>query len=191
MLKLSLPFWLDGTELAKLRAAAQSWWGKVEGWLRWPLLQLDPQTCHLTVLDMLAWQRDITRFVGESESLYRLRVKWAFSNAVDAGSGAGMLRIFQRLGVGYVELEERFDPVEWDVIRLHLTDAQLSSSPALLRVITQQYGRTCRRYEFATITPIGVGIVMADFNDDQQTLVARLEPPVVVINELALVASLS
>ena len=191
MLKLSLPFWLDGTELAKLRAAAQSWWGKVEGWLRWPLLQLDPETCHLTVLDLLAWQRDITRFVGESESLYRLRVRYAFSNAVDAGSGAGMLRIFQRLGVGYVELEERFDPVEWDVIRLHLTDAQLSRSPALLRVITQQYGRTCRRYEFATITPISVGIVMADFNDDQQTLVARLEQPVVVINELALVASQS
>ncbi|THG81514.1 phage tail protein [Pseudomonas sp. A-1] len=189
MLKLSLPFWLDGTELAKLRAAAQNWWGKVENWLRWPLLQLDPQTCHLTVLDLLAWQRDISRFVGEPESLYRLRVKWAFSNAVDAGSGAGMLRIFQRLGVGYVELEERFDPVDWDVIRLHLTDAQLSRSPTLLRVITQQYGRTCRRYEFATITPVSVGIVLADFNDDQQTLVARLEPPVVVINELALVAS--
>lgn len=189
MLKLSLPFWLDGTELAKLRAAAQNWWGKVENWLRWPLLQLDPQTCHLTVLDLLAWQRDISRFVGEPESLYRLRVKWAFSNAVDAGSGAGMLRIFQRLGVGYVELEERFDPVDWDVIRLHLTDAQLSRSPTLLRVITQQYGRTCRRYEFATITPVSVGIVIADFNDDQQTLVARLDPPVVVINELALVAS--
>ncbi|MCM2317943.1 MAG: phage tail protein [Pseudomonas sp.] len=190
MLKLSLPFWLDGIELGKLKAAAQSWWGKVEGWLRWPLLQLDPETCHLTVLDLLAWQRDITRFVGESESLYRLRVRYAFSNAVDAGSTAGIKRIFQRLGVGYVELEERFDPVDWDVIRLHLTDAQLSRSPTLLRVITQQYGRTCRRYEFATITPVSVGIVIADFNDDQQTLVARLETPVVVINELALVASL-
>ena len=36
MLKLRLPFWLDGPELAKLKAAAQSWWEKVEGWMRWP-----------------------------------------------------------------------------------------------------------------------------------------------------------
>ena len=174
MLKLSLPFWLDGIELAKLKAAAQSWWEKTEDWLRWPLLQLDAETCHLTVLDLLAWQRDIQRFHGEPERLYRLRVRYAFINAIDAGSTAGMVRIFERLGVGYVELEERVDGMDWDIVQLHFSDTQLSENPVLLRVLMQQYGRTCRRYDFVTITPVTLGIRIADFNDDQQTLVATL-----------------
>ena len=190
MLKLSLPFWLDGPELAKLKAAAQSWWRKAEGWLNWPLLQLDAETCHLSVLDLLAWQRDIQRFHGEPERLYRLRVKYAFINAVDAGSTAGMVRIFQRLGVGYVEIEERMPGLDWDVVLLHLTDSQLSENPVLLRVLMQQYGRTCRRYEFVTITPVTLRLGVAHFNDDQQTLIAALDertPRLVQINELAIV----
>lgn len=31
MIKLHLPFWLDGPELAKLRRAAQAWWERAEG----------------------------------------------------------------------------------------------------------------------------------------------------------------
>lgn len=174
MIKLSLPFWLGGTELEKLTTAAQSWWEKVEEWLHWPLLQLDADTCHLTVLDLLAWQRDITRFKDEPESLYRLRVKFAFINAVDAGSTAGMKRILQRLGVGYVEIEERMPDRDWDVVLLRFSDTQLSQNPELLRVLIQQYGRTCRRYDFVTITPVPLRIALVDFNDDQQTLVASL-----------------
>lgn len=174
MIKLELKFWLAGTELTKLKDAAQSWWGKVEGWLRWPLLQLDADTCHLTVLDLLAWQRDITRFKGEPESMYRLRVKFAFINAVDAGSTAGMKRILQRLGVGYIEIEERMPDRDWDVVLLRFSDTQLSQNPELLRVLIQQYGRTCRRYDFVTITPVPFRIALVDFNDDQQTLVASL-----------------
>lgn len=174
MIKLGLPFWLDGPELAKLKAAAQAWWTKVEGWLRWPLLQMDADTCHLTILDLLAWQRDITRFKGEPEALYRLRVKYAFINAVDAGSTAGMKRILQRLGVGYVEIEERHPDRDWDVVLLQLSNTQLAENPELLRVLIQQYGRTCRRYDFVTITPVALRVVAIDFNDDQQTLVASL-----------------
>lgn len=174
MIKLGLPFWLDGPELAKLKAAAQAWWTKVEGWLRWPLLQMDADTCHLTILDLLAWQRDITRFKGEPEALYRLRVKYAFINAVDAGSTAGMKRILQRLGVGYVEIEERHPDRDWDVVLLQLSNTQLAENPELLRVLIQQYGRTCRRYDFVTITPVVLRVVTIDFNDDQQTLVASL-----------------
>ena len=174
MIKLELKFWLAGTELTKLKDAAQSWWGKVEGWLRWPLLQLDADTCHLTMLDLLAWQRDITRFKGEPESMYRLRVKFAFINAVDAGSTAGMKRILQRLGVGYIEIEERMPDRDWDVVLLRFSDTQLSQNPELLRVLIQQYGRTCRRYDFVTITPVPFRITLVDFNDDQQTLVASL-----------------
>jgi hypothetical protein len=174
MIKLNLPFWLDGPQLTKLKAAAQSWWEKVEGWLQWPLLQMDAETCHLTVLDLLAWQRDTNRFKDEPESLYRLRVKFAFINAVDAGSTAGLKRILQRLGVGYVEIDERMPDRDWDVVLLRLSDSQLSQNPELLRVLIQQYGRTCRRYDFVTITPVSLRIVAADFNDDQQTLIARL-----------------
>ncbi|MHC8330215.1 phage tail protein [Pseudomonas sp. LB1P83] len=174
MIKLSLRFWLGGAELTKLTAAAQSWWEKVEGWLRWPLMQLDADNCHLVVLDLLAWQRDISRFKDEPEALYRLRVKYAFINAVDAGSTAGMKRILQRLGVGYVEIEERMPDRDWDVVLLRFSDTQLSQNPELLRVLIQQYGRTCRRYDFVTITPVPFRIALVDFNDDQQTLVASL-----------------
>jgi hypothetical protein len=174
VIKLELPFWLDAGELAKLKASAQAWWESVEGWLQWPLLQLDPETCHLTVLDLMAWQRDITRFSGEPESLYRLRVKYAFVNAVDAGSTAGLKRILVRLGVGYIEIEERMPDRDWDVILLRLSDSQLSQNPELLRIIVQQYGRTCRRYDFVTITRVSMHVAIADFNDDQQTLIATL-----------------
>nr|WP_245355367.1 MULTISPECIES: phage tail protein [unclassified Pseudomonas] len=189
---MKLPFWLEGVELSKLRDAAQAWWARVETWINWPLLQLDAETCHLTVLDLLAWQRDIQRFQGEPESLYRKRVKYAFINAVDAGSSAGTVRIFQRLGVGYVEIEERFDSVNWDVVRLYLTDSQLSANPVLLRVLMQQYGRTCRRYEFATITPVALAMPVAHFHDDQETLHAAWDDSfdrLVVINELAFVTT--
>ena len=174
MIKLKLPFWLDGIELNRLRTASQSWWDRVEGWLQWPLLQMDAETCHLTVLDLLAWQRDISRFKDEPESLYRLRVKFAFINAVDAGSTAGLKRILQRLGVGYVEIDERLPDRDWDVVLLRLSDSQLSQNPELMRVLIQQYGRTCRRYDFVTITSVSLRIVAVDFNDDQQTLVASL-----------------
>ncbi|PZW86297.1 tail protein P2 I [Pseudomonas sp. 2848] len=174
MSPLKLPFWLAGTELTKLKDAAQAWWARVSEWLRWPLLQMDAETCHLTVLDLLAWQRDITRFKDEPESLYRLRVKFAFINAVDAGSTAGLKRILRRLGVGYVEIDERMPDRDWDVVLLRLSDSQLSENPELLRVLTQQYGRTCRRYDFVSITPVTLRIAAVQFNDDQQTLVATL-----------------
>jgi hypothetical protein len=174
MIKLNLPFWLDGPQLTKLKTACQAWWEKVEGWMQWPLLQMDAETCHLTILDLLAWQRDISRFKDEPENLYRLRVKFAFINAVDAGSTAGLKRILQRLGVGYVEIDERMPDRDWDVVLLRLSDSQLSQNPELLRVLVQQYGRTCRRYDFVTITPVSLRIFAVDFNDDQQTLIASL-----------------
>lgn len=174
MSPLKLPFWLGGPELAKLKDAAQAWWVMVTDWMRWPLQQLDAETCHHTILDLLAWQRDITRFKGEPETLYRLRVKHAFINAVDAGSTAGLKRILVRLGVGKAEISERADDRDWDVVLLQLSDAQLALNPQLLRVLIQQYGRTCRRYDFITPTPVSLHVIAADFNDDQQTLVARL-----------------
>ena len=175
MIKLELPFWLDGEEATKLKASAQAWWESVEGWVRWPLLQMDPETCHLSVLDLLAWQRDITRYIGEPESLYRLRVKYAFVNAVDAGSVAGFRRILQRLGVGDVKIKERQPDRDWDIVQLYFSDEQLSNNPTLIDIIVHQYGRTCRRYELVGTTELTLELAAAEFGLDHATLTARFD----------------
>lgn len=158
MIKIELPFWLDGIEISKLLAAIVQWWDAAEAWIRWPITQMDPLTCTLSILNIIAYQRDITRFSGEPEDLYRKRVKFAYVNAEDAGSKAGFIRIFERLGIGYVEITERFDAVNWDVIKLTLSDAQLAANATLLQQIIFAYGRTCRRYEFETITPLPISM---------------------------------
>ena len=175
MIKINLPFWLDGDEFTKLKASAQAWWETVEGWMRWPLLQMDAETCHLAVLDLLAWQRDITRFRGEPEALYRLRVKFAFINSVDAGSVAGFQRIFQRLGIGTVRISERQPDRDWDIVQLHLSDQQLSDFPQLLDLVVNQYGRTCRRYELVGSTVLQLVIGVHEVNSDQMTITAKFD----------------
>ena len=175
MIKLELPFWLDGEEATKLKASAQAWWESAEDWVRWPLLQMDPETCHLSVLDLLAWQRDISRYNGEPESLYRLRVKYAFVNAVDAGSVAGFRRILQRLGVGDVKIKERQPDRDWDIVQLYFSDEQLSNNPTLIDIIVHQYGRTCRRYELVGTTELSLELSAAEFGLDHATLTARFD----------------
>jgi hypothetical protein len=154
LISLILPSWLNKGEIVKLKAAATAWWALVENWVQWPLTQLDAETCVEPVLDLLAWERDINRFDGEPLSLYRLRVKYAKVNAEDAGSVAGIKRIFQRLGVGYVEVVERETGIDWDIIILRMSDSQLSQNPTLLQVLVAMYGRTCRRYQFEVIADL-------------------------------------
>lgn len=165
MIKLDLSFWQAGPRLDAVKRAGQGFWEQVEDWMRWPLAQLDVETCSLRALNLIAWGRDITRFKGEPEWLYRRRVKYAYVNARDAGSVAGFLRILERLDVGYAEIEERDPYKDWDVIILRLTDSQLSNYPELLTLIVHQYGRTCRRYEFEVVTPVPVGVVAIEFNN--------------------------
>lgn len=158
MIKIQLPQWLYGPNAKQLAKLLQAWWEKVETWLNAPLVQIDPDTCTLSALDLLADNRNVKRFTDEPESLYRLRVKHAFINGKDAGSVAGIKRIFERLGVGYVEVLERQPDKDWDVIILQLSNAQLSGNQELLKRLLEKYGRTCRRYEFNGIvsTPVGV-----------------------------------
>lgn len=163
MRKLELPLWLNRGTVKALAEFLHQWWLQVEDWVATPLTQIDPDTCTLGMLDILAWGRNVKRFAGEPESLYRLRVKHAFANAVDAGSVAGIQRIFDRLGVGYVEVLERQPAKDWDVIILQLSDAQLSQNQALLKRLLEKYGRTCRRYEFNIITPVELGISAHEF----------------------------
>src|SRR6218665_501129 len=116
MINLKLPFWEALGNSIPLVKDAQKYWAQIETSLRWLLTQTDPESCTESILKMIAWQRDITRFDGEPLWLFRRRVKYAFINVVDAGSVAGFKRIFERLGIGYIEVEERVEGRDWDVI---------------------------------------------------------------------------
>ncbi|MFH4678839.1 phage tail protein [Vibrio diabolicus] len=176
------PWWMDGKTIAEelkepyfLANGVMSFWQRVRAWLLFPLLQLDPLTCNEKLLRLLAWDRDITRFKEEPLALFRKRVKYAFVNARDAGEKNGFIRIFQRLGIGQIEIDERVPGRDWDIITLRLSDSQLSDNAKLLEVLLQHYGRTCRRYEYQIITPTELELNTAPLDWEHQCHVAVLE----------------
>ncbi|MEH3539081.1 phage tail protein, partial [Enterobacter roggenkampii] len=152
--RLALPFWMDVGEPKTILAAARKFWAQVYSWVTWPVNQFDPLTCPEPLLNLMAYDRDITRFNNEPLSLFRKRVAYAFINARDAGSIAGFIAIFERLGIGYVELLERQPDIDWDVIVVRVSDGQLAANPELMLQIIRQYGRTCRRYQFEVLTSL-------------------------------------
>lgn len=149
---MTLPFWMSEGEPGTLLRVMRRYWALVYSWITWPINQFDPLTCSESILPLIAWDRDVTRFNGESLELFRRRVAFAFVNARDAGSVEGFINIFARLGIGSVELRERQPGIDWDVILVRVTDGQLADSPELMLQIIRQYGRTCRRYQFEVIT---------------------------------------
>lgn len=178
---LKLPFWMDGKTLtetpepkepAMLTSGVQSFWQRVRGYFLWPLTQSDPLTCTVEVLNLLAWERRITRFKDEPIWLYRRRVAFAFVNAKDAGSTQGFVNIFNRLGVPVLSIAERQPGKDWDVVSIELDDTVLSSA-ALLATIIQDYGRTCRRYEYVSSKATAAFLPVTECNNDYQTLTAR------------------
>ncbi|MET4706735.1 phage tail protein [Endozoicomonas lisbonensis] len=176
MIKLKLKWWMNGEkedgqqgELAKLTKAAQAWFDRVADWAKWPVLQLDPETCAPGLLHLIAWQRGITQFPGEPERQYRLRTKHAYVNAADAGSVIGFQNIFARMELGAVSIAERSPDKPWDVITLQVTDTTVARDAAYLNWIIQTYGRTCRRYEWEIVTPISNTVRSASFSCDYGT----------------------
>ena len=161
---ITLPVWMNRGEPLTLAHAAQTWWERVHGWLTFPLAQIDVDTCDEQLLGLLAYQRDINRFPGESLGLFRLRVKYAFVNALDAGSLAGFARIFARLEIGEIAQLERQLWLDWDVILLRINDEQLSRDNALMMHLVRQYGRTCRRYFFDVLTQTPVQVRAGRFD---------------------------
>ncbi|EJP5811843.1 hypothetical protein NT691_004319 [Cronobacter sakazakii] len=155
---LRLPFWMSEGEPATLLRAARRFWTLVYGWVTWPVSQFDPLTCAEPLLNLLAYDRDVARFDGEPLALFRRRVAYAFVNARDAGSVEGFINIFERLGIGYVELQERQPGIDWDVILVRVTDSQIADNTQLMIQIIRQYGRTCRRYQFEVITSESLAI---------------------------------
>ncbi|AZL84385.1 phage tail protein [Aliivibrio salmonicida] len=178
----NVPWWMDGKTIAEtlkephfLAKGVMQYWQRLKGWLLYPLAQLDPMICNERLLSLLAWDRDITRFKDEPTSLFRKRVKYAFVNAKDAGEKAGFIRIFQRLGVGMVEVDERTPDRDWDIITIRLSDSQLSENYSLLEQLLQQYGRTCRRYEYQVISLIPLEMSASPMDWQHQYTVVTLE----------------
>ncbi|MCF1612465.1 hypothetical protein LQ759_21525 [Serratia marcescens] len=163
---INLPVWMNKGEPLTLAHASKIWWERVCGWLTFPLAQIDVDTCDEQLLSLLAYQRDINRFPGESLALFRLRVKHAFVNALDAGSLAGFARIFERLEIGQVQQLERQLWLDWDVILLRINDEQLSRDNVLMMNLVRQYGRTCRRYFFDVLNQNTVSVRPGRFDLD-------------------------
>ncbi len=177
----ALPWWMDGKTLPLqpkephfLAKGVMNFWARIRGWLLYPLAQLDPLTCNESLLAVLAWDRDITRFKDEPTDLFRKRVRYAFVNARDAGEKAGFIRIFNRLGVGLVEIDERVPGRDWDIITIRLSDSQLSDNYDLLEELIQQYGRTCRRYEYQVISTTPLTLTVSTLDWDHACHVAEL-----------------
>lgn len=178
---LKLPFWMDGKTLtennteqepAMLKTGVQSFWQRMRNWFLYPLTQTDPLSCNTDLLDLLAWERGITRFSNEPLWLYRKRVAYAFVNAADAGSTQGFINIMSRLGVPVLAISERQVGMDWDIVSIELDDTVLSSA-ALLGTIIQDYGRTCRRYEYVSNKATACYVAATECNNDYQTFTAR------------------
>uniref|UniRef100_A6VSS7 Phage tail protein n=1 Tax=Marinomonas sp. (strain MWYL1) TaxID=400668 RepID=A6VSS7_MARMS len=150
--RFNLPVWLkNGPEVTKLADAFGEYWDKVEGWIKTPLSQLDAETCHITVLKLMAYQRDVNRFAGEPDDLFRKRVAFAVQNAQSAGSPKGFKEIFERFDLPLLGQIERDPEKDWDVITLWLGDSTITKNPELGQYLVRQYGRTCRRYHFLLV----------------------------------------
>lgn len=155
---IKLRFWQNKGQLNQIADVAEKWFTRVTEYLSWLNSQIDAETAPLELLDLLAWQRDIDRLPGEDETLYRKRVKYALANARDAGSKAGFARIWERLGLGTLIQTERFDAENWDVIRLQIDEFVFGKYAGLFDTLLEQYGRTCRRYQFESrsTTPLEI-----------------------------------
>jgi hypothetical protein len=181
--ELTPPWWMDGKTLTQqlsepwyLTQGLYGFWTRVRDWLLYPLKQVDPLTCSEAVLQLLAWDRDISRFTGEPLDLYRKRVAFAFKNAVDAGGEAGFYSIFSRLGMTISNLDERSPGIDWDIITITMEDDAQTENQDLLSTLIQHYGRTCRRYYFRVVyPPETIQIRAGHFGMSQQIFTASLE----------------
>ena len=86
----SAPWWEDGYTISSAHAepgflakGINAFWQRVKGWLLLPLAQQDPLTCSLSLLNLLAWERDIARF--ESEPLALFHKRWQQLDVADPG----------------------------------------------------------------------------------------------------------
>lgn len=171
-----LPHWLakQGSELDKLRKAAVVFWERFCDLLAWQSQQLDPMTAELQLVHLLAWERDVDQLPEESEQMYRTRVKFALPFAKGAGSKAGWLDMFEKLNLTSINIVERYDVVNWDVIFVQLLDQELNDNKQLLTYLCRKYGRTTRRYELQTIASLTAFTSATAFSLESAIVIATI-----------------
>jgi len=180
---IELPSWLSGIDATALANACRKFWQTIEGYLLWWLDQLKTDDAGITVLDCLAWERGINRLENEDIELYRLRVKHAVANSEDAGSTIGLKRIFSRLGLGNIDVNERLENLDWDEIEVEVfADVYLQSS-ALMSELIKQYGLTCRRYYIT----VNLGVNAEQYKLGSVQIMAEIEgqPYVPIIEDMS------
>ncbi|WP_338725703.1 hypothetical protein V8687_18320 [Shewanella baltica] len=171
-----LPYWLarPASELDKLRKGAVRFWQRLVDVLAWPAKQLDPMTAQLELVHLIAWERDIEQIPSETEFMYRTRVKYALPFAKGAGSKSGWLDMFKKLGMSWVNIDERISLVDWDVVDLQLLDTDFGDRQNLISYICRQYGRTTRRYQFTTISKMPLVAPLTTFEHQHSFNVATV-----------------
>ncbi|HFQ5311466.1 TPA: phage tail protein [Vibrio vulnificus] len=190
------PWWQDGNTLSDEKKEPYfvsngtfSYMSKIRDWLTLPLKQVDPLTCSESVLNLMAWDANIKRFNGETNLIYRKRVKYAFKNAKDAGSKAGFAAIFERMDLKILGQRERISDVDWDVIAIDVPETTTENDVGLFSQLIRQYGRTCRRYEVAIIHPIDFTVAAAEFYGEWQTFKTFMDISYAIDNEMEAVRS--
>lgn len=155
--EIKISFWMAAGNTVALVKTLNRWFQYIRDLLHWPVQQYDLETAPLFIVDMIAEERDVQRYRGEPESLYRSRVIHAYQNARDAGTVAGFKAIWARCGLGECEIVERIPGEDWDIVQLWSDVQIIADNPELIRILIEKYGRTCRRYQIASRAKINAG----------------------------------
>ena len=154
--------WLNKGYAQKLVKAASSYWNKTAEFVMWAVNQKEALENEEPILGFLAWERLTDRLDNEPVSLYRKRVQHALVNTIEAGELAIVKDVFARLDIEVLNVRERIDGRDWDIIALDISDTALANNNNLLPEIIQLYGRTCRRYEFTVHNVANVSLSLGD-----------------------------
>ena len=164
-LKEKLPFWLKGSQAVKFADAAKAFFTRWETWLNEAVAQADISNCSTAALAEHAKDRTIDRLPGELESVWRTRVKSAFTSASQAGSRRGFEQILAAHNVQNFSVEERVAGLDWDIILVNLDPDSLSIASETLLKIFSRWGRPTRRFSIghSIVNPVYLGSGAAEF----------------------------
>lgn len=160
---ITFKYWMSKGELAKFATAMRNYWIRVDEALRMPLQIYDPLTAPIGVVKLMAWERGIEPLEREDEMIFRIRVANAYAFSRHGGETAGFKDMFAKLGVSWVEIHEREDAEQWDVVTIETEDGDLAQKNWLMNAMIRQYGRTCRRYQFNVTYPATLKLLTAVF----------------------------
>lgn len=167
-IRKNLAFWFPGAEVLKLADAAKATWERWEAWLNEAVAQADIANASLAALELHAVDRSIDRLPGETEAIWRDRVKSAFTSASEAGSRKGLEQILAAHGVLNFSVEERVPGLDWDIVLVNIDPDSLSIDSAVLLLIFARWGRPTRRFSMGhtLISTAFVGPGNAGFIED-------------------------